>query len=183
MISMVSVSSSDALQALQNQMDVVRIAGSNLKTIESETEAKIKQIQDEAAVAADNFVEMRETAVAKITTIFQQHRDTLLDGDEKTIVLRSGTISARWAPETLDITDPAAAERYLRQKGLWRKYTKLAKRKIDKTALKQDRQLVQAANPSIMRFTRAEHLILKLPKLQLEIKRDLRPFRSLLNKN
>ncbi len=180
---MTDVPESKVIESLEIGLATLGKVEGKLNDFKNEVDKRTKALLAEYAPHVDELTELREVTLAQITEIFQQHRGFLIGEDRKTVTLRGGTLSARLAAEALKIEDDAAAEKFLRKKGRWLKHSKAVKRKLDKAALKKDRALVESAPDSVMRFARDENLIIKLPKLQLEIKRLLNPLRTSLKKS
>lgn len=180
---MIDVPEDKAIESLETRLTALGKTESQLAELNGEVDKKTKALLAEYAPRVDALTDSREVALGEITEIFQQHRDFLTADGGKTVTLRGGTLSARFAAEALKIEDDAAVEKFLRKKGRWLKYSKAVKRKLDKAALKKDRALVESAPSDIMRFVRDENLIINLPKLQIEIKRLLNPLRTSLKKS
>ncbi|MDB5180073.1 MAG: hypothetical protein JWN12_705 [Candidatus Saccharibacteria bacterium] len=180
---MIDVPKEKAVEELEIRLVTLADAGAQLTDLTSEVDRKMQAVRAEYAPRIDQLTELREITVTEITAIFQQHRDSLTEETGKTATLRGGTLSARLSKEALEIVDATKLEKFLRRKGRWLKYTIQPARRIDKIALKKDRALIESAPNDTVHFTRDENLIIKLPKLQLEIKRILHPLRSSLKKS
>jgi phage host-nuclease inhibitor protein Gam len=86
----------------------------------------------------------------------------------KTIKLRSGEISIRLSPESLEVTDDEdAIIRRIRKQGGLRKFTRLGKRTLDKAALKKNPAFV--ARIQGLAIVRRQQLTIKLPQAQGEV--------------
>jgi phage host-nuclease inhibitor protein Gam len=180
---MTDVPEEKAVEELEIRLVTLADTEMQLTDLTSEVDKKMQALRIEYAPRIDQLTELRETTVTEITAIFQQHRGPLTEETGKTATLRGGTLSARLGNEALEIVDATRLEKFLRRKGRWLKYTIQPPRRIDKTALKKDRSLIESAPRNTVRFTREENLIIKLPKLQLEIKQILHPLRSSLKKS
>lgn len=180
---MTDIPEENAVEELETRLVVLATTEAQLTDLNNEVNKKTQALVAEYAVRIDPLTDQRETMLKEITEIFEQHRDALTEGTGKTVVLRGGTLSARLGNEALEIVDAAKLEKLLRRKGRWVKYTIQPPRRIDKAALKKDRVLVETAPDTTVRFTREESLIIKLAKPQLEIKRNLNPFRKILKKS
>jgi hypothetical protein len=177
-----SVPEEEAIPKLEELLEKLAGAQAAIRAHEAAAEKMRQDIVDQHAAPVDALTVQSEELVGEITEIFTEHRAHLLASEgkpRKSVVLRGGELSARFANEALEINE-AKAERWLRRKGKWLKYSKAVKRKLDKTALKKDKALVNSAPDDVMRFVQNENLLIKLPKLQLEIKRVLNPLRSRL---
>lgn len=180
---MSDVSKEKAVDVLENHLITLADTTTQLTDLESAVTKEVQAITAKYAQRIDQLTAQRDASVNEITDIFQQHRKFLTEDTGKTVTLRGGTLSARLGNEVLEIIDETKLEKFLRRKGRWLKYTIQPRRRIDKTALKKDRALIESAPDTVVRFSRDENLIIKLPKLQLEIKRILHPLRSSLKKS
>lgn len=177
---MLAIPEDEAIDKLETLLTELGETEAELSKTKTEVDNQVKAIVVRHAPAIDSLTARRAVLVDGIASIFTQHRDFLTEGTGKTATLRGGTLSARFAAEALEIVDETKVEKFLRRKGRWLKYSKAVKRKLDKAALKKDRALVESAPSDVMFFRKDENLIIKLPKLQLEIKRVLNPLRSRL---
>lgn len=180
-----SISQEDAIPELEKLLE--RLAGvqAELKAYDAAAEADRKAIIAKYAPLTDPLNADSEQLLAAITELFTEHRKYLTDDGSgkprKSVVLRGGELAARFAPESLEL-DESRIEKALRKLGEWRNHSKQPARKLDKVALKKNRALVDRLPDDIARFAKPENLHIKLPKLQLEIKRVLNPLRSRLAK-
>jgi phage host-nuclease inhibitor protein Gam len=172
---MESVSAEQVIPSIEGWLEDLAGIEAALKANQAAAEAERKKILETYGPATDALTAQAEELVGLIEAAFTEHRALLTKGGGKTVVFRGGELSAAFTPESLVIENEAKAEKWLRRKRKWLKYTKPAKRKIDKNALKKDKDFVKSAPDSVMRFSRDEILHIKLPKLQLEITRVMKP--------
>ncbi len=171
----------DILRSLEDLLETLGGIEARHSRLTADADRQIAKIRAKFSGPIDELTKQREEIVGSIAYIYAQYRDQLTDGSGKTVTLRGGTLSARLAPESLVLGNDSDVERYLRRKGAWLKFTKRVKRQIDKTALKKDHAFVDQAPDEIMHLRQEENLIIKLPKLQLEIKRVLNPLKKRLS--
>lgn len=180
-----SVPEEEVIPRLEELLE--RLAGvqAGLKAHDAAAEAERKAIIAKYAPLTDPLNAESEQLLATITELFTEHRKFLTDDGSgkprKSVVLRGGELAARFAPESLEL-DESRIEKALRRLGQWKAHSKQPPRKLDKTALKKNRVLVDRLPDDIARFVQPENLHIKLPKLQLEIRRVLNPLRSRLAK-
>lgn len=145
----------------------------------SEYDVEIKAITDKYAPIVDPLAQSRSQLVDQISQLFQDNRSSLIDDDGKSVTLRSGTLTARTNPLSITIYDEAAAMKYAKRSGMLTKVTKVGKRTFVKDKLKKFVDFVNKA-PGL-RFEQHENLIIKLPRTQVEITRELNPLRKRLD--
>jgi len=173
----------EVVQELEVRLARLSEAETQLADLTSDFTKKTQALVTEFSPESDRLTLLRDETVTEIAEIFQANRDLLTPAGSKTVTLRGGTISARLGSEGIEIVDQERLEKFLRRRGRWVAFTTQPKRQIDKAALKKDRALVNSASDQIIRFRRNENLIIKLPKVQLEIKRVLHPLRRSLGKS
>jgi phage host-nuclease inhibitor protein Gam len=178
-----SVSQEEAIPRLEELLEKLSDEQAKLDKRKARAEKEHKAILAKHGPVIDRRTEKIESLVTEITKIFTEHREHLLEDGGKSVTLRGGELSARFAAEALEIDDEYRAELWLRGKGRWQKYSKAVKRKLDKAALKKDKDLVNSAPDDIMRLVQNENLHIKLPKLKLEIRRVLDPLRTRLTQS
>lgn len=181
-----SVSQEEVIPYIEGRLEMLSDKQAELKRLEAQAEAERKAIVAKYAERTDALTAESEQLVGEITDAFTDHRAFLLDDGSskprKSVVLRGGELMARFATEAMEVNE-SLAEKALRKLGRWRDYSKQPPRKLDKQKLKKDRSLVGKLPDEAARFVKNENLIIKLPKLQLEIKRVLNPLRTRLTKS
>lgn len=160
---------------IEAELSQLTVVDSELTAAEVRLETEIKKIKDKHSPKIDELSEKRSQAIDTIVELWENNRDTLQDGDSKTIKFRSGTLSVKFTAGSLTIEDESVVMKYLRRKGKLRAYTRAGKRTIDKRALKNDPEFVDKA-PG-MHISRPEVLTIGLAKTQTEIVETLNPFK------
>lgn len=168
---------SDPVDQLDRALRELTTVDQRLTGLQNEVATKTKAIVDEYAHEVDPLVARRTELVDQISNLFEEHRGELFT-DSKTIITRSGALSASFGPEAIDIIDEAAAMAFAKKRGMLRAVTNVGKRTFVKDALKQFPGFV-AKCPGMVR-RRTEYLHIKLVKTQVEIKQDLTPYRRSL---
>lgn len=180
-----SISQEESIPYIEGKLEKLAEVEAERKKLEAEAEEKRKAIITEYGDRIDALTQESAALVGDITEAFTEHREYLLDDGgkpRKSVVLRGGELFARFANEALEVDD-SLVEKALRKLGRWRDYSKQPPRKLDKAKLKKDKSLVGMLPDEAARFVRNENLIIKLPKLQLEIKRVLNPLRTRLTQS
>lgn len=171
----------DVIKELEEMLDELGSTEAQLGKIDTEITRRTNAIRAKYAGPTDRLTKRRAELVAGIKEKFQNNRDLLTAGSGKTVTLRGGTLSARWTQAALIIDDESKLQSTLRKLGKWAKYSKRQPRKLDRTALKQDIEFVNELPDDVARIEQNENLIIKLPKLKIEIKEVLHPLRARLN--
>lgn len=171
----------DVIKELEEMLDKLGSTEAQLGKINADVTRKTNAIRAQYAGPTDALTKQRAELVASIKEKFQDNRELLTAGSGKTVTLRGGTLSARWSKPALVIDDETKLQMTLRKLGKWALYSKRQPRKLDRTALKDDIALINQLPDDAARLERNENLIIKLPKLKIEIKEVLHPLRARLN--
>lgn len=170
----------EAIAGLQSLLDNLSRTESLINQAELAKDNEIKAVLDKYGSKVDALTIIREELVDRITTIYSLHRTFLTDGKGKQVVLRGGTLTAKFATASLIVDDEARAMHYIKRMGKLRLFTRLGKRTLNKDALKANPEFVKKA-PGI-RIDQPENLTIKLPKLGIERIRRLHPLRTTLDR-
>jgi phage host-nuclease inhibitor protein Gam len=168
----------DTLEDLDYLMSELTDVDHNLSDLTTESERRHKEITDEFAPKIDPLTARRKELVDQIAQIFDANRKKILSGG-KTAVLRNGTLSARFSPGKIEITDEDAAMRYTRAHRMLKAVTKVGKRTFVKANLKKYLDFVEKC-PGIT-FEQPENLLINLARTHVEIVADLHPLRRQLS--
>jgi|GEM_PF-1169555 len=177
---MTAVPQAEAIDMLQSLLDDLSKTESRLAENELAKDQEIKAVLDKFGPRVDALTTVREELVDRITNIYNLHRAFLTEGKGKLVVLRGGTLSAKFAVASLVVDDEKAAMSYIKRMGKLRVFTKLGKRTLLKDALKKNPEFVKKA-PGI-HLDQPENLTIKLPTLGIERIRRLHPLRTTLDR-
>ena len=177
---MTAVPQAEAIDTLQSLLDELSRTESLLGENELAKNQEIKAVLDKFGPRVDALTTVREELVDRITSIYSLHRAFLTEGKGKMVVLRGGTLSAKFAVASLVVDDEKAAMSYIKRMGKLRLFTRLGKRTLNKDALKKNPEFVK--NAAGMHLDRPENLTIKLAKLGIERIRRLHPLRTTLNR-
>ena len=147
------------------------------RELEADKDRLIKKITDEFAVKIDPLTAEHESITTRLSEIFVEHEALMTSSDSKTAVLRSGTLSARESSGSLIIEDDDTAIDGLRKLHKLRAFTR-TKVTVDKAKLKKHPEVYNKL-PGVY-LDKAENLLIRLARTQIELKRDLHPFRKRL---
>jgi len=166
------------INALLSRLTDVTI---HIDALNSKRTRMIKDVEDEFAQPLNVATAEHQALVNKIAEIFEESRDELVEHGSKTATLRSGTLQAKLAPASIDITDESAAMAFTRRMGKLKVFTKVGKRTFVKANLQKDPDFV-AACPG-MEMQQPENLLITLTRTpnQTEVKRELHPLRRKLH--
>lgn len=164
----------DPVETIEAALSELTTVDQNLTKLQNKAAVETKAIVDKYAPQVDPLTLRRTELVDQISKLFEENRAELLTAS-KTIITRSGTLSASFGPEAIDIDDEAAAMVYTRKRGMLRRVTKVGKRSFVKDALKKFPDFVAKCPGMVLR--RTEFLHIKLVKTKVEIKQDLAPYR------
>ena len=144
------------------------------------TRAKmIKAFDDEHATQLEELKEARDVFTRQISDAFMAHLRFLLPGKLQTAKFPpNGTVALRTATESLVIPDEAAAERWLRRKGLWRRFSTKPKPKPSISLLKKAEDVIAMAPDSVMHLVRKSRVIIDVPAVQLKDQREPYPLHN-----
>ncbi len=176
---MLDVPEDEAVEQLQSLLDSLFDTEGLLIDIELAKDREIKAVLDNYAPDVDFYTAAREELVDSITAIYNTHRSFLTEGKGKLVVLRGGTLSAKFATASLIVDDESLAMRYIKRMGKLRLFTRVGKRTLNKDALKKNPEFVKKAQG--MHIDQPENLTIKLPKLGVERIRRLHPLRATLD--
>lgn len=165
----------DVFKKLNYDLGVLTDVDTQLTKLTAERDAKIKEVSDQLAPGIDHLTRQRKRIVDQISESFQAHRRELLADNSKTLAMRNGNLSARFAAKKVVIDNENQAMAYARAHGMLRKLTKVGKRSFVKATLKDTPDFVNKA-PG-MHFEHPESLIITLTRTKSEIVQELTPLR------
>lgn len=169
------MSDDEVNEAIERHLSELSDVETELRALDAAKDKKIKAIVDEYAPQVDPLTVRRDELTAEIAKLWVEHEAELTTGHGKTAIYRNGTLSSRSSQGSLVIEDKNAAMKYLRSRGLLRRFTKVGERTIVKDALKKERDLVEKM-PGV-HLDVPEHLHIKLVRVKIELKQLLNPFR------
>lgn len=146
-----------------------------LRKIELEKDRKISEIKSTYAPRIDPLTDERQALVEEIAELAATN-EAFFEGNEKTAVFRSGTVSLRTSAGSLEIKDADAAINKLRKLGMLRRFTRIGKRTIDKLALKKHPEVFNKL-PGV-HYMRDEIVSIKIERTQAELKKTLSPYKT-----
>lgn len=176
---MADVPQSEAIITLQALLDNLSRAEVLLARAELAKDQEIKAVLDKHGPKVDALTTTREELVDRITSIYSLHQAFLTEGQSKTVILRGGTLSAKFATASLVIDDESLAMRYIKRMVKLPLFTRPGKRTLNKDALEKNPEFVNKALG--MHLDQSESLTIKLPKLGVERIRRMHPLRTLLD--
>jgi phage host-nuclease inhibitor protein Gam len=147
------------------------------RELEADKDRLVKKITDEFAAKIDPLTAEHEALTTQLSELFIEHEALMTGSDSKTAVFRSGSLSSRTSTGSLVVEDEEAAIAGLRKMHKLRAYTRV-KLSVDKAKLKKHPE-VYAWLPGVY-LDKAENLLIRLARTQIELKRDLHPFRKRL---
>ena len=156
-------------------MEELSRVDTDLRELEVAKDRKVKEAIDEYAPQIDPLSARRDELMEVLAKMYLENESILTTHHSKTAVFRSGTVSARVSPGSLVVSDEEAVMKGLRRLGLVRRFTKQAKRTINKTELKKHPDIVEKLRGVFI--DRPEYLSVKLVRTQAELKKPLNPFR------
>ena len=98
---MTAVPQTEAIDTLQSLLDELSKTEALLGQYELAKDKRIKAILNLYGPKTDALTTIREELVDRITNIYSLHRSFLTEGQSKTVVLRGGTLSAKFAATSL----------------------------------------------------------------------------------
>lgn len=152
-------------------------AYAELDQLQLEQDKEIEAVIATRRPRVEELLRRIEIDEAGLVDLWEQHKQLLTKStptrQSKTAKLVAGTISERLGSEALVIPDEAALERYLRRIRQWRTHSRYVGRKLDKSSVKKDRALVEAAPEGLVSYERTRTLHYTPAKLKIEKKRVL----------
>lgn len=164
----------EVVRLLDEKVKRLAAIAADLLGLDSEHEEELAALTAEYARRVDPLTAEQTQLMNEVAELFSQHRLMLLPGKLKTLVLRSGRLSARRA-KSVEVTDEAKAIAFLRRRGWLHRFATRAAWKTSKTLLSKDLDL--AAKIPGVEVREVERLTLTLARPLKQQVRDLFPHR------
>jgi phage host-nuclease inhibitor protein Gam len=130
--------------------------------------AKVQALQDRFGPHIQTLQEEENALAKQLADIVMPRFELLAASGTKTIKLRSGEVSQRLGPESLEVVgDEATIIKRIQRKGGLGRFTRVGKRTLDKDALKREPRFV--AHIKGLVIVRRQFLIIKPRHTQGEI--------------
>lgn len=165
----------DSLSAAIEELGVIQLKTTALQTSFDDEE---RQLKSKFVPRIDSLTARQDKVMDTISQLVEDHWSELM-GDEKgkTLVLRGGTVKVHTPRASLIVENEDSAIKWLRNRGLLKRFTKLGKRTIVKDALKKAPDVVARMKKVGVYLDQPENLVVKPAKTQLEKKRPYNPLR------
>jgi phage host-nuclease inhibitor protein Gam len=157
-------------EVLDRHLDELGQIVRELAKLQAQWDAEVNTVKKKYKSQVDALTARRDETRDALAEYASAHRSKLLTGRGKIVQLRSGTIRWKYTKPTLsiaeDVSEEVVVRRIRQQRGL-KRFTKVGKRTLNKTALVADPEFV--ARIRGLRVIQREDFIIKPTKAQTEI--------------
>lgn len=164
----------EELEKLLSELDKV---DTSFRELDARKDKAITAVTEKYAPQIDPLVRRRDEIMDRVSELWVENQDALIEGGGKQLELRSATISSRTSPPTVEVEKDAEGRAidYLRKMHRLLEFTRQPKRVLNKSALKREPKF--AARIPGVSIIRTEKLTVKLNRTQAQLEKEIHPFR------
>ncbi len=170
-----STNQDEIFEAIESKIAELSKTDEQVRQLEVSKDREVTEITKRYAPQIDPLTAQRQELVNEIAELFIQNESWLTDNDRKTAVFRSGLLSSRTSPGSLEVEDEEAAIEKLRGMHKLKAFTRMGKRSLDKAKLKKHPEIIEKLPGVSLRV--AEFLSIKIARTKIELKEELHPHR------